>query len=223
MGSRNAHGCAQNAENSFSFELFLERYHRDGNEFLNLIIRVTGDETWALFVNVETKRQSKQCMHRHSPNNPKKFKQTSACQKADASCFLRQERGKGVLMVEFMRQGTTVTSDVYCKTLKELCRAIQNKRRGMLTSGVVLLDENTRPHTAACTRALRNISNESCLTTLHNSPHLAPSDYHLFTYQKNWLRSQRFNNNEEMIEGVKTWLSSQEADFFDTGIHKRIP
>jgi hypothetical protein len=46
---------------------------------------------------------------------------------------------KGVLMVEFMQQGVTLTSEVYCKTLK-LCRAIQNERRGMLTSGIVLSD-----------------------------------------------------------------------------------
>jgi hypothetical protein len=26
-----------------------------------------------------------------------------------------------------------------------------------------------------------------------------------------------------MMEGVKTWLSSQAADFFDTGIRKLIP
>jgi hypothetical protein len=25
------------------------------------------------------------------------------------------------------------------------------------------------------------------------------------------------------MEGVKTWMSSQAADFFDTGIQKRIP
>jgi hypothetical protein len=38
-----------------------------------------------------------------------------------------------------------------------------------------------------------------------------------------WLRSQRFSNNGELMEGVKTWLSSQAADFLDTGIHKLIP
>jgi hypothetical protein len=52
---------------------------------------------------------------------------------------------------------------------------------------------------------------------------LALSDYHLFTYLKNWLQSQRLNNNEELMEGVKTWLSSQAANFFDTGIQKFIP
>jgi histone-lysine N-methyltransferase SETMAR len=51
---------------------------------------------------------------------------------------------------------------------------------------------------------------------------LAPSDYHLFTYLKNWFRSQRFKN-EELTEVVKTWLSSQVADFLDTSIQKLIP
>jgi hypothetical protein len=41
------------------------------------------------------------------------------------------------------------------------------------------------------------------------SPDLAPNDYHLFTYLENWLESQRFSNNEELIEGVKTWFCSQ--------------
>jgi polysaccharide deacetylase 2 family uncharacterized protein YibQ len=45
----------------------------------------------------------------------------------------------------------------------------------------------------------------------------------MFTYLKNRMGSQRFNNNEELMEGVKTWLSSQAADFFDTGIQKLMP
>jgi hypothetical protein len=57
---------------------FLELHHKDGEEFLSHILRVTGDETWVLFVNIETKQQSKQYVHTHSPGKPKKFKQTSA-------------------------------------------------------------------------------------------------------------------------------------------------
>jgi hypothetical protein len=68
-GSENAHGCAQNAENGFRFD-FLKRYDKDGDEFLNHIVRVTGEETWVSFVNVETKEQSRQWMHTHSPNKP---------------------------------------------------------------------------------------------------------------------------------------------------------
>jgi hypothetical protein len=64
---------------------------------------------------------------------------------------------KGVLLVvEFMQQGTTITSQVYCETLTKLRRVIHNTKCEMLTSGVVLLHDNARPHmsTAARTRAL---------------------------------------------------------------------
>jgi hypothetical protein len=54
------------------------------------------------------------------------------------------------------------------------------------------------------------------------SPDLAPSGYHLFSYL-NWLRSRHLNNNEELREYEKTWLSSQVIDLFDTGIQKLIP
>jgi hypothetical protein len=54
------------------------------------------------------------------------------------------------------------------------------------------------------------------------SPDLVPSDHHLFTYLKNWLGLQQFNNNV-LMEGVKPWLSSQVADFYDTGTQKLFP
>jgi hypothetical protein len=91
VGSENAHGCAQNAENDFGFDLH-RAIPQDGGEFLDHIVRVTGDETWLSFVTVETKRQSKQWMHTHSPKKPKKFKQTSARKVIDGNCFLGQER-----------------------------------------------------------------------------------------------------------------------------------
>jgi transposase len=92
---------------------------------------------------------------------------------------------KGVLMVEFMQQGTTLTSEVYCETLKKLHRAIRNKRCGMLTSGVVLLHQNAGPHTVACTRALLEHFNWELFDLPPYGPDFAPSDYHLFTYLQN--------------------------------------
>jgi hypothetical protein len=93
----------------------------------------------------------------------------------------------------------------------------------MLTSGVVHLHDNARLHTTAPARALLEHFNRELFAHSHYSPDLTLSDYHLFTYLKNWLGSQRFNNNEELMEGVKTWLSSQAEDSFDTGIQNLLP
>jgi hypothetical protein len=135
----------------------LERYHRDGDEFLNYSMWVTGDETWVSFMDVKTKEQSKQWMHTHSPNKPRKFKQTLSSKKLMATVFWGR---KGVLMVEFMQHETTLTSEVYCKKRKKLGRIIQNKGRGMLISMTM------RIHIQLL--ALKHcwrISTGSCLTT----------------------------------------------------------
>jgi hypothetical protein len=144
-------------------------------------------------VNVETKEQ---WMHTHSPNKLKSL--NKHCLPARKLMAAVSWERKGVLMVEFMQQGTTVMSAVYCETLKELCRAIQNKRCGMLTYSVVLLHNSVRLHTAACTRSLLEHFIWELFDHSPYSPDLAPSDYHLFTYLKNLLQSQSFNSNEEL-------------------------
>jgi hypothetical protein len=111
------------------------------------------------------------------------------------------------------------------RNAKQMRMVIRNKRHGMLTSGGVLIHENARPHTSTAprTRALLKHFNWELFDYPSYCAHVVPSDYHLFFYLKNWLGSQCFNNDEEFLEAVKTWLSSQAANFFDTGIQKFIP
>jgi histone-lysine N-methyltransferase SETMAR len=61
----------------------------------------------------------------------------------------------------------------------------------MLISGLVQLHENVRRHTAARTQTLLEHFNWELFDHPPYSPDLAPSDYNLFTYLKNWLGSQR--------------------------------
>jgi hypothetical protein len=86
---------------------------------------------------------------------------------------------------------------VYSETLKELHRTIQNKRRGMLSSVIVVLHENQRPHTSTSdsTQLLLQHFYWELFDHPPYSPVLAPSYYHLFTYLKNWLGSQHFKHN----------------------------
>jgi hypothetical protein len=91
----------------------------------------------------------------------------------------------------------------------------------MLTSGVVLLHDNACPHTAAHTWALLEHFNWSCLTTLYIALiSLWVTATCLSTWRTGW--DQFFSNNEELMEGVKTWLSSQVADSFDIGTQEFI-
>jgi hypothetical protein len=77
--------------------------------------------------------------------------------------------------------------------------------------------------TAACTRSLLDHFNWKLFDHPTYNLDLTPSDYHLFTCPNNWLGSQCFSNNDELMEGVRTWLRLQVADLFDTGIQKLLP
>jgi hypothetical protein len=70
------------------------------------IILVTGDESWVSFVNAEIKEPSKQWIHAFTIQGKKIC--TNVC--------IHFLDSKGVVMVEFMQRGTTVMSEVYCKT-----------------------------------------------------------------------------------------------------------
>jgi hypothetical protein len=73
----------------------------------------------------------------------------------------------------------------------------------MLTFSVVLIHEDAHLHTASHTQTLL----EHFTWEFDQPPYicdLAPSNYHLFTYMKNCLLSQCFNNDDELMEGELT-------------------
>ncbi|GFU54688.1 histone-lysine N-methyltransferase SETMAR [Trichonephila clavipes] len=194
---------------------FLDRYHKEGDQFLERI--VTGDETWVSHITPESKRQSMEWRHTNSPVRVK-AKRTISTRKVMATVFWDRH---GVLLVEFNQQGTTINAAAYCATLTKLRRAIQNKRRGFLTSGVLLLHDNARPHSAINTQNLIRSFGWEQIDHPPYSPDLAPSDFHLFRYLKEFLGGKRFDTADEVKE-VQDWLSSQAADVYDLGIQKLV-
>lgn len=195
---------------------FLDRYATEGAEFLKSI--VTGDETWIQYDTPETKRQSQEWMHSSSPKR-KKVKPTLNKRKIMATVFWDQ---KGVLLLDFMQPGTTINAAAYCETLQRLRRAIQNKRRGMLTAGIVLLHDNARPHTAAVTSNLLHKFRWDIFDHPPYSPDLAPSDFHLFPQLKKWLGGKHFQTDAELKDNVTFYLNSLAADFYSQGIEKLV-
>ena len=115
-----------------------------------------------------------------------------------------------------------MTAEYYCKILEKLRRAIQNKRRGKLTKGVLLLHDNARPHVAATTKDLLALKLKwEILSHPPYSPDLAPSDYHLFPYLKTELGGVHFESTEDVKRAVHTF-STQSKSFYARGIKKLV-
>ncbi|GFV14053.1 mariner Mos1 transposase [Trichonephila clavipes] len=142
------------------------------------------------------------------------------CSENHVHCVLDR---KGVLLVDFLTRCDTINAAAYCATLHKLRRAIQNKRRGMLSACVVLLHDNARPHTANRTQDLITSFGWEQLDHPPYSPDLAPSNYHLFMHLKKHLAGQRHSDDNEAKTTVKQWLSNQVASFLDDGIQKLVP
>lgn len=172
---------------------FLEAYEQDGDSLLDRV--VTGDKTWVKHVICETKKQSMEWGHTSSPKRPRKCLQTLSARKIMATVFWDRE---GVLLVDFLERGSTINSERYCETMKKLRRAIQNKRRGKLSSKVLFFHDNARPHTANRTRELLDHFEWEVFDHPPYSPDLAPSDCHLFPNMKTWLATQRFDDDVEL-------------------------
>jgi histone-lysine N-methyltransferase SETMAR len=57
----------------------------------------------------------------------------------------------------------------------------------------------------------------------HYSPHLAPSDFHVFLHLKTFLGGRWFHDDNEVKEVVNIWFASQAASFYVAGIQKLVP
>ena len=100
-----------------------------------------------------------------------------------------------------------------------------NKWPRMLSAGVVLLHDNTRPHMARRSTHLLQEFSWEVFNHPPYSPDLAHSDFNLSLHLRKFLSGQQlhFQNDREVEMSVTKWFQSQVADFYDTGIQKLVP
>jgi len=195
---------------------FLTQYIEDGENVLSHV--VTGKETWVSHEAPKSKQQSMEWRHTSSPTKMK-FKQTTSTRKVMCTMFWDR---KGILFVDFLPQGSTINTGVCCNTLQKLHLMIQNKRRVMFSRGVVMIHDNTHPHTA-----MQNLIPTFCWEQFDHppySPDLAPSDFHLLLHLKSFLlvsgstktmRSRKLlphalhsRQHHSMMKGYRSWCSA---------------
>jgi len=118
----------------------LKRFEAEGIGFLGRT--VTGDETWVHYHQPETKKARKEWHHTSSPK-PKNFRTQTSAGKVMPTLFSDERE---VILEHYMPWGNTVTSATYADLLKNHLRpAIKSKRRGLLSTGVLLQHDNVGP------------------------------------------------------------------------------
>jgi histone-lysine N-methyltransferase SETMAR len=88
----------------------------------------------------------------------------------------------------------------HVKKLTEAGYPLKTERK--FDTGVLLLNDNARAHTAHLTICTIRQLNWEVLEHPAYSPELAPSDFHLFGPLKNALRGRRFAADDEVKGGA---------------------
>ena len=108
---------------------------------------------------------------------PKKFKTQPSVGKMMATVFWDTT---GVIMLDFLPKRSTITG-VYCANLLDQLRtAIHEKRRGKLSKGVLLQQDNTRVHTCKVAMDAVEQNGYELIPNPTYLPDPAPSDFFLF-------------------------------------------
>ena len=102
----------------------------------------------------------------------------------------------------------------YANLLDQLRTAIREKRRGKLSKGVLLQQDNGRVH--ICKVAMDAVEQNRYELIPHPaySPDLAPSDFFLFPNLKKDIRGINFRSDEEVVTAVQEWVNGKDPDFF---------
>ena len=90
---------------------------------------------------------------------------------------------------------------------------IREKRRGKLSKGILLQQDNARVHT--CKIAMDAVE---LIPHPAYSPDLAPGDYFLFPNLKKDIRGHHFRSNEEVVAAVEEWVRDKDPGFFSSGL-----
>ena len=180
-----------------------------------LLHLVTVDETWVDYYESENKAQSRQWIGPGSPR-PKKFKTQPSAGKVMATVFWN---AKGVIMLDFLpKRSTIITGVYYANLLDQLRTTICEKRRGKLSKGVLLQQDNARVHT--CKVAMDTVERNGYELIPHPaySLDLAPSDFFLLPNLKKDILGFHFRSDEEVVTAVEEWVNGKDPEFFSSGL-----
>lgn len=187
----------------------MHTYDRDPLDFHKRV--VTGDETWIFSYDPESKQMSMQWLEKGS-RGPTKAKVVKSASKTMMTLFFDSE---GVLLADFLEKGATINGQYYANLLIRLRESIKQTRRGKLTAGVLLLDDNAPVHRAGCVLDLLHEQKWARLSHPPYSPDLAPCDFRVFPDLKKSIKGVRFTDQNELQSRVLGWLDERPKEYWE--------
>ena len=124
----------------------------------------------------------------------------------------------GVIMLDFLVKKSTKTGAYYANLLDQLRTAIREKRRGKLSKGILLQQDNARVYTCKTAMDAVEWNGYELKRQPAYSPDLAPSDYFLFPNMKKDIRGRHFWSNKEVVAAVEEWVKNKDLGFFSSGL-----
>jgi len=120
-------------------EQCLERFNKNKTNFVHQFIIM--DETWIHHYTPESKQQSKQWTEAGcSP--PKKTRSVSSAGKVMALVFWDAE---GILFIDYLEKGKTITREYYSNILTRLDEKIREKRPGLQKKKKIIFHQDNAP------------------------------------------------------------------------------
>ena len=189
--------------------------YEEENNFLSCII--TDNESWFYYYQSQSKQSCKQWKPADSPP-PTKLKQEKSERKVLYSFFWNYN---GVILKEPVPAGTIITKTYYGNLLiNKLYPKIKNRRRGLISTDVILHHYNVSAHTSChVLSSTHNLRYE----LLHHSPYsqdLAPSDYYLFPLLKNYLKVRRYEGRSALGSSIHQCLNGLSKNDFTAAIQQ---
>ena len=123
-----------------------------------------------------------------------------------------------VLLTEYLPRGTTINDLCYASIIERLRSVIVEKERGKVSRGVLLLHDNASIHKCNIVQAAIQQVDFIELNHPAYSLDIAPSDSHLFSNLKKFVRLKNFSSDDEAVTTVEDYLTDLNSEYFCKGI-----
>ena len=176
---------------------------------------VIGDESWIHHYDPLSQLEAK-IWKRLDEQTPTRLHQERSAGKIMMTIFWDED---GAMLTEYLPRGTTINGSCYASIIEQLRSVIVEKGRGKVSHEVLLLRDNVPIGKCKIVQAAIRHASFIELNRPDHSPDLAPSDYHLFSNLKKFVRLKNFISDDEAVTTVDDYLTDFNSEFFCKGIH----